>query len=100
MLINDWGLMNMPCDPYTAPECRSRAMVLHGTVTAHRKLGSGRITSSKIVKVAGKLVFTHSGSCYKLGTPNESWSAYLEDKGWVATHEEPIPAELLKLIGL
>lgn len=108
MLINNWGVMNLPCSPFTAPECRPNLFVLHGKVEVHRELGptNGKnITTSPITKVAGRLVFTESGSCYKLGTTNEGWKNYLaiEWGYWqslVDSADNPIPDAFLKEMGL
>jgi hypothetical protein len=104
MLINNWGVSNIPCNRYIAPECRPLGFVLRGHVDSHHELGDipegKNIVTSAIVKVAGKLAFTKSGSCYKLGSARREWLDYLESKGWTPTEEDPIPAEFLEEMGL
>jgi hypothetical protein len=56
-------------DIYTPPECKYRG--ISGFVTGSDKFEDGSpITTSKIVKVEGRTVITHSGSRYTLGTPD------------------------------
>lgn len=61
----------------TAPELFGSDLVLHGLSSNHSKFTDGElITTSAISEIKNGLVFTQSGSCYKLLNPNQEYVEY------------------------
>lgn len=103
MIINNWGVVNSDTSAYVAPECRGPGISLQGAVDRHPRVDTNRdkdIVTSPIEKVVGRLVFTQSGSCYKLGTLRQEWLDYMEKNMHVITKDNPIPDTFLVEVGL
>lgn len=67
ILIQNWSVTDRP-DFYAAPELRQKALV--GIITWHPRLNVDQdkeVITSVIVKAEKGLVYTASGSVYKLG---------------------------------
>lgn len=89
VLLENWSVTYGDFDPYIPPECRIAH--LQGNVTKHPKLDDGFILTSAIEKVKGSIVTTHSGTMYKLGTPNPEFVQWCKDNGvHVPTKRTPI----------
>ena len=87
MHITDWEVVNAALGDRIG-------MVLIGKLDMHRELGptnGRRITTSRIKNVVGSLVWTESGSCYRLGDPSEEWLHHLTSRGREYSTDEPIP---------
>ncbi|MGA2260145.1 MAG: hypothetical protein ABSH28_01780 [Acidobacteriota bacterium] len=73
--IENWAVVGDNDDPFVAPEMRGSC--LHGEVTDHPKIGAGRVLTSIIVGIEGRIVTTYSGSRYELGEPSEKYREWL-----------------------
>ena len=76
ILLNQWSTTSS-ADAYKAPE--QITLHLQGIAENHPRLGKGPITSSPIVKVNGRRVFTKSGSIYRLGKIDKKFRKYLRE---------------------
>jgi len=89
ILIENWAVTIPPNpNPYQDPR---HSLCLTGDVTGHPMMGDGRLRTSPIKFVNGRLVTTLSGTVYQLGEPDPTYVAWCEKKGvHVPTEEEPI----------
>jgi hypothetical protein len=57
---------------------------LHGHVSDHPRLGAGAVITSRIVKIDKRIVYTYSGSIYKLGKIKPNFKKLLKkfNSGW------------------
>jgi len=78
ILINNWTIGYGDHSPYTAPELLT--IHLKGEAFNHPKLGTAYVTTSAIIDVKKRIVYTSSGSVYKLG-----WISPLYRK-WLKKH--------------
>jgi len=65
IILKDWSLIHEGHNAYTAPELFTSHLA--GEALNHPKLGKSRVVTSPIVNVKGRIVYTKSGSVYKLG---------------------------------
>jgi hypothetical protein len=89
-VLHNWSVRANTLGPYDPPE--TRRITVSGAVFHSLKFQDGeRITTSYIVGVSGVEINTHSGSVYRLGTPNEDYMDWCRENGChVPTPEEPI----------
>ena len=53
-------------------------MRLHGYVSDHPRLGCGNVTTSRIIKINKRIIYTYSGSVYKLGKIKPNFNKLLK----------------------
>jgi hypothetical protein len=88
--IKDWSVTGAGVGPYTPPELAG--IRIHGKVYGHPRFDDGaEITTSSIVRIAGRVVQTASGSIYLLGQPEAEYIVWCKRSGWhIPTEDEPI----------
>lgn len=89
MHIENWSLKSNQ-GLYNAPETR-RFQIL-GQVFGHPKYHDGEvITTSYIFAINGCEIETHSGSIYRLGSPDPNYMLWCQENGChIPTPDEPI----------
>lgn len=85
--LDNWSLVQL--DPYQPLEV---GLHLSGEIFGHPEFPDGeKVTTSHILHGDGPLVYTQSGSCYELGSPNQEYVEYLKKTNQrLPTKEEPI----------
>ena len=74
--INNWRIVNIIPNLYIAPELITVHLI--GDAIAHPKLGSRTIKTSAIVDAKKRIVYTKSGSEYKLGWINPEYRRWIK----------------------
>lgn len=100
IIVKNWGFIARG-DAYCPPELRFLA--LSGEVDAGadpRFNKPGRVNTSKIVGGKGRLIYTASGSVYKLaGPPMKEYRAWLKQKGYKYDGRNPLKSYAAQQFG-
>ena len=79
--LKNWSIRRDDPDMYKAPEM-ARMCVVGVCYGHHRKPDGARVRSSAVVKAAGRVVHTVSGTVYELvGPPDEMYRLWAEHEG-------------------
>lgn len=93
VIMRDWALAQGPGSAYDAPEVRGTAV--QGVISGHPEIGDGNhIVSSRVVRAAGRDVFTASGRQYRLdGPPKAAFVEFMAAAGLPFDPDNPLPGE-------
>lgn len=90
--LKKWVVTLHPNHHWIAPEVRGNPC-LGGIPDSGPLAMGGKIITSPIVSVKGRVVVTHSGSVYRLtGRPDPFFIKFLKDKGLVYDGKNPLLA--------
>jgi len=88
-LITDWSVEICVGLAYVAPERRDH-FHLAGDIDGKRKL------TSRVVKTVGRLVYTRSGSIYRLGRIAKHYRAWLVEHGLTYDRKQPVKVHVAR----
>ena len=95
--LENWSVVDSPCDPYIPPECKTKRLMGHCPERARevyyktpREIQKDEITTSPIAKIEGKRITTKSGTVYVLGQVNPDYVSFLKTLGKELDQENPI----------
>jgi len=94
--LKEWSVLftNRMEDPYKPPEIYTRC--ISGKVYGNPNFNDGdEVVTSKIHKVQGRIVITHSGSVYELvGDPSDDYLEFMKEIG--VPYDEDNPIQVIK----
>jgi len=88
-VLKNWAVFS-DSNPYTPPECHK--IYLKGNVYNHPEFNNGSfIQTSTVTKVKGNVIYTKSGSIYRLENPDAEYLDWCKKtKQHIPTEDEPI----------